>query len=162
KEEQRGYAAFLPNAELVYPRPEDFEGPGGAERRRRWIERQDYQILKNRNAYPRAWVVHWAKFATPIKGLERTDRDALMEGILYPNDALWHDSRKPYLDPHLMAWVEIDPEREGELTPFRTGARPGTDERVTVAAYGPQRVELDAVLGQPGLVILADVFYPGW
>jgi hypothetical protein len=162
KEEQRGYAAFLPNADLIYPRPEDFEGPGAAERRRRWVEQQDYQILKNRNAYPRAWIVHWAKFATPIRGLERTDRDALMEEILYPNDPFWHDSRQRYFDPHIEARVEIDGEREGELRPFLTGARPGNDERVTIAAYGSQRVELDTVLDQPGLVILADVYYPGW
>jgi uncharacterized membrane protein YfhO len=43
-----------------------------------------------------------------------------------------------------------------------TGARTGRDERVTIAEYTPQRVVLDAALDQPGLVILADVYYPGW
>ena len=33
---------------------------------------------------------------------------------------------------------------------------------MTIPHYSPQRVELDAVLEQPGLVILADVHYPGW
>jgi hypothetical protein len=162
KDEQRGYAAFLPNTELIYPRVEDFQGPGGAERRRRWAQQQDYQILKNRNAYPRAWLVHSARFATPIRGLERSDRDALMEEILYPNDSFWHDRSKRYFDAHEMAWVELEPQRQGELKAFLTGARPGIGERVTITAYGPQRVELDAVLDQPGLVILADIYYPGW
>jgi uncharacterized membrane protein YfhO len=35
-------------------------------------------------------------------------------------------------------------------------------EPVTVTINGPRRVELDASLAKPGLVILADIFYPGW
>jgi hypothetical protein len=162
KDEQRGYAAFLPNTEPVYPPFDDFAGPGGAERRRRWIERQDFQIVRNRNAYPPAWVVHSARFVAPIKGLERTDRDALMEEILYPNDAFWHDSQKRLFDPQVMAWVELDLERQAELVPFLTGSRPDSDEHVTIASYSPQRVELEAVLNESGLVILSEVYYPGW
>jgi hypothetical protein len=162
KDEHRGYAAFLPETEPVYPHLDDFEGPGGADRRRRWIERQDFQIVRNRNAYPRAWVVHSARFATPIKGLERTDRDALMEEILYPNDAFWHDREQRFFDPRLMAWVELEPQRQAELLPFLSGARSGDGEKVTIPVYSPQRVELDAVLDEPGLAILSDVYYPGW
>jgi uncharacterized membrane protein YfhO len=33
---------------------------------------------------------------------------------------------------------------------------------VTITRYMPQRVELEVVLERPGLVILADVDYPGW
>jgi uncharacterized membrane protein YfhO len=33
---------------------------------------------------------------------------------------------------------------------------------VKIDAYEPQRVEMTAMLERPGLVILADVFYPGW
>ncbi len=33
---------------------------------------------------------------------------------------------------------------------------------MTITKYGEQRVELEAVLDRPGLVILADVYYPGW
>ncbi len=33
---------------------------------------------------------------------------------------------------------------------------------MTVVAHGPQRVELKATLRSPGLVILADTYYPGW
>ena len=39
--------------------------------------------------------------------------------------------------------------------------RPGVAETVTVTSYSPQRVELDAALA-PGLVVLADIYYPGW
>jgi hypothetical protein len=162
KEEHRGYAAFLPSTDSIYPRYDDFNGPGGKARRQAWVERQDFQILRNRNAYPRAWVVHSARFAVPIQGLERTDRDALMEEILYPNDAFWHDDRLRYFDPRVTAWIELELERRGELNRFLTGARPGGNEQVKVVTYTPRRVELEAALDQPGVVILADIYYRGW
>ena len=38
----------------------------------------------------------------------------------------------------------------------------GPTESVAVVKHEPQRVELRASLDQPGLVILADTYYPGW
>ena len=35
-------------------------------------------------------------------------------------------------------------------------------ESVAVVRHEPQRVELSATLERPGLVILADTYYPGW
>src|SRR5205823_7921293 len=42
----------------------------------------------------------------------------------------------------------------------RTAVTPA--ESVEVARHEPQRVELRATLERPGLVILADTYYPGW
>jgi len=41
---------------------------------------------------------------------------------------------------------------------------PGTDpsESLTITKAEPQSVVLEATLTRPGLVILADVYYPGW
>jgi uncharacterized membrane protein YfhO len=39
---------------------------------------------------------------------------------------------------------------------------PGPDESVRVVEHTPQRVVLEATLERPGLVVLADVAYPGW
>src|SRR5581483_4191870 len=74
KDPDRGYAAFLPNAEVVYPLPSVYDGPGGAERREQWTKNKDYQILRNLNEYPRAWVVHSARFLNPIEGMGRAER----------------------------------------------------------------------------------------
>jgi hypothetical protein len=64
-------------------------------------------------------------------------------------------------DPHIVAWIETDDFRP--LAEYVRG-RPGPDptEAVTVTRYEPQRVELEARLQRPGIVVLADVYYPGW
>jgi hypothetical protein len=159
-EEHRGYAAFLPFTEPVYPDVRAFQGPGGPERQKAWAEREDYQILRNQNAFPRAWIVHAARFIEPIKGLERTARDKPMEEILYANDYLWHDPSRPVYDPRLLAWIDDD--QRTALLPYLPGMPPGPRETVEVTTQEPQRVVLDVVLEHPGLVVLADIYYPGW
>jgi hypothetical protein len=159
-DEHRGFASFVFDTVPVYPRPGAFDGPGGKERSRTWFEREDVQVLRNRRAFPRAWVVHSARYIKPIKGLARTDRDAPMEEIIYANDELWHDPNRIAYDPHTLAWVDDD--QKAELLRYFPGIAPGPHESVTITAYGPQRVELDAVLDVPGMVVLADIYYPGW
>ena len=59
-----------------------------------------------------------------------------------------------------MAWVDND--KKTELGPYLSGRPPGPTETVKVTYPSPQRAELEASLESPGLVILADVYYPGW
>jgi hypothetical protein len=125
-----------------------------------WIEREDFQIIRNHTVYPRAWVVHQARGLKPIMGMERADRDAPMQELLFSNEPLWHDAGRHVYDPHLLAWIDND--KKAELHDYLPGMPPGPTERVTVSYPDPQHVVLDAVLVQPGLVILADVYYPGW
>ncbi len=49
-------------------------------------------------------------------------------------------------------------------TPFDSGRlEPATGpEPVTVVEYGRNRVELDVTMTAPGLLVLTDMFYPGW
>jgi hypothetical protein len=110
--------------------------------------------------YPRAWVVHQARGLKPITGLERSDRDAPMQELLYGNEPLWRDPGRNVFDPRLLAWVDSDAMRT--LVDYLPGTRPGDAEKVTVSYPDPQHVVLDAVLEQPGLVVLADIYYPGW
>jgi Bacterial membrane protein YfhO len=159
-DEDRGYAAFLPGTTPVYPRPGAFDGPGGTARRRRWVEAEDFQVLRNEAAFPRAWVVHEAVFIPPIRGLAKADRVKTMYEILYQDDALWHDPTRRVYDPRRLAWIETDDATA--LASFLSRTAPGPSETVAVSRYEPRRVELRAHLDRPGLVILADVFYPGW
>ena len=48
----RGYTSFLPDIDEIYPPPGTFEGPGGPGRRDDWLDREDFQIFRNRDAFP--------------------------------------------------------------------------------------------------------------
>lgn len=159
-DERRGFAAFLPFTELIYPRDEDFEGPDGARRREDWNQHHDWQIRRNLSTYPRAWIVHQVRHLPPIRGLSRETRSDVMEEIVYQGDEFWYSPGRILWDPHEMAWVELESGRF--LEPRMPGGPPDPDETVQVVENSPQRVVLEASLNRPGLVVLADVFYPGW
>ena len=63
-------------------------------------------------------------------------------------------------DPRRFAWV--DNSKKTELAPYLRGRPHGPTETVKVTYPSPDRAELEASLESPGLVILADVYYPGW
>ena len=159
-DESRGYAAFLHETEKIYPPPDRFEGPGGQVELKKWVETDDYQIRRNRQMYPRAWVVHDARGLPPMNGLTRAERSGPMQEILYGDDPIWHDPKLTAYDPRRLVWVE-----NGErlaLQKFLGGGPPRQTEKVTVSYPNPQRVELDVTLDSPGIVVLADIDYPGW
>lgn len=159
-DEHRGFASFLDATEPVYPPPDAFKGPSGDQRQLDWITHEDFQIRRNLTAFPRAWVVHKVRFWEPIHGLSKADRKQKMEELLYQNDLLWNYPDRPVYDPRELAWVEPEDHREFAAQLSWTDRDP--DETVKVVSYQPQRVELLARLNRPGLVVLADVLYPGW
>lgn len=159
---ERSYAAFLEQTELVYPPPEALRGAGSGEARRRWLEQEDVQVRRNRAAFPRAWIVHEARFRKPIVGLAEEDRAASMADLLYQGDALWNVPGRPVLDLRRAAILEVDDPRAVAARLPGAPAANEAGESVTVRESGPQRVVLSAVLERPGLVVLADLFDPGW
>lgn len=159
-DEWRGFASFLDRAERIQPPPDAFNGPGGNDRELAWARDHDYQLLRNLDAFPRSWIVHSARFLPPIAGLDRADRKAPMEEILFANDSIWNDSTRPVYDPAQIAWLESDDRIA--LAPYVQGTRRTPAEEVTVVAHESDRVELDARLDTPGVVLLSEVFYPGW
>ncbi len=48
----RGYASFLDNTELIYPSPDVLFEKQGREGAEPWIVRQDWQLRRNKSAYP--------------------------------------------------------------------------------------------------------------
>ncbi len=156
----RAYASFLFEAERIVPRPQPRRGPDAADALKNWAINQDFQILRNLNEFPRAWVVHQARWLDPPRRRPADAGGGAIQEILYADDPLWHDATLRAFDPRMLAWVDSD--KRTELGPFLSGRPPGPTETVTVTYPRPDRAELEATLESPGLVILADVYYPGW
>ena len=161
KDEDRGFASFLPDVEPVYPGPGAFEGPEGEARRKAWAEEEDFQIFRNKRVFPRAWVVHRGRFLPRIRGMGREERDKPMTEILYADDPFWHDPTRHAFDPRVTVWIGEE-DKTRALIDHLPGQEPISSETATILRYGPQRVEIDAVLERPGMVVLADIYYPGW
>jgi hypothetical protein len=161
KSADRGYAAFLPGTEVIYPPAKDVAGPVGEP----WREHEDWHLLRNKDAFPRAWPVHFVHVRKPIGGMKSDPKAGdekleLLKDLVYKDDPFWNvPGRDPY-DLRAVAFVETD--RLRDLAGYVAKRSVGPDESVTITRHEPQRVEIVADLEHPGLVILADVYYPGW
>jgi hypothetical protein len=156
----RGVLSFLPRTTEIDPPPGSFDGPEGEARRQRWLLEDDVQVLRNEAAFPRAWIVHRARFPIPISS--PTDLRRLMDEILYQDDELWHVEDRRVFDPRAVAWLEVSDEERKSIAAALSGSQPDASETVKIEGYRSDRVELSAQLTSPGIIILADVFYPGW
>ena len=56
--EERDFERLYPPAEVAQD----------AERAKPWIERENWQLLRNKTAFPRAWLVHFVRVRKPITG----------------------------------------------------------------------------------------------
>jgi hypothetical protein len=157
---QRGFASFLDRTEPVFPAPGAFKGTGGRERQRDWLTSVDFQVRRNLDCFPRAWVVHDARVLTKVDDRRRGAAATWLDEILFSEDDRWRDPSRTVHDPRSMVWIE--PENEADLAPFLAGGNPATTERVDVVHHGADRVELKATLEQRGIVVLSDVYYSGW
>lgn len=92
-------------------------------------------VLENPNALPRAWFVHEA--------VQMADERAL--------DALASQA----IDPRTTAILSVPP------PPMETASADGT-ETIEITTYEPDLVRLTVDAADAGLLILGDVFDPGW
>lgn len=161
KNDKRSYASFLFGTEQLYPDPALKNKPEHAAEVDRWAKEEDIQIFRNKAVYPRSWIVHEMRTYPHIEGLVRRDRESVMTEILFQHDLFWFDNGREVYDPMTLCW--IDQNDQDQVRPYMTGrVRSGSNEKVTIDTYSPQRVEMTARLEKPGIVILADVFYNGW
>ena len=159
---KRGIASFLFEATELAPalQKSDESEQTRSERMKNWVREEDWRLLRNDKAYPRAWVVHDAKVLPPISGMKRKDRESTMFELLYQNDPLWTVRERPVYDPKQLAWLEVGETAAVGQYLSRLAAQPEEMPRIT--RYEPQRVEIEVDMKSPGIVILADVDYPGW
>lgn len=127
-------------------------------------DKQDYLVLRNPDVFPRAWIVHTAEVRPPLRGMERIDREPIMERLLYrPLDGglpLWPGPPRPEF--LFRERVLLEYEGSFDLTPYSPQTRPAANETVTVEQYLPDRVLLGVDAESAGFLVLADTYYSGW
>ncbi len=85
-----------------------------------------------------------------------------MKTLVFRSDPVWSEPGRPVTDLRSTAWIEAVDPANPRFRGYIDGGPVDPSETVAVVEHEPQRVELRAVLKRPGLVILADTFYPGW
>jgi hypothetical protein len=93
------------------------------------------RILENREALPRAWIVHSARQADPEEALELLGSDAV--------------------DPRETALVEGTP-------PDLAEPDDASEDRASVTGYEAGRIRLETSTGAAGLLVLSEPYYPAW
>lgn len=95
-----------------------------------------YRIYQNMNAMPRAFVVHDAK-------------------VINDRDSIFREMVGPEFNPAYLAIIEEEPD-----IPLNKPTNVSPVPRFM--EYSPNMVIMEASLTGPGLLVLGDVYYPGW
>jgi hypothetical protein len=156
----RAFAPFLFQTNQIYPDPARFDRPDGTDMANEWVRTRDLRVLRNLAEHPRAWVVHDARATSRPNNPTRTRRSRTMQEMLYAPDPLWSDASLPVYDTRTLAWVTGDD--MSAIRDFLSRQPTGASETVEVTYPTPEKAVLDVALDSPGIVILADVAYPGW
>jgi hypothetical protein len=95
-----------------------------------------WKVYENPNAYPRAWVVHQAVVAPS-------------------HEAAFQQLDRPGIDLRRVAVLE-------KPLPRLFGPDIDADETVHFHWYEPEKMAMEVKAGTAGLVVLSEMYYPGW
>jgi len=117
-----------------YIKPASAPDPGPVYKDANW------KVYENPNAYPRGWIVH--------------------QVVVEPShEAAFRRLDQPGIDLHRVAVLETPlPQPRG---PVETSPA-GTSESVRFRSYEADRMAMDVNTGSPGLLVLSEMYYPGW
>jgi hypothetical protein len=93
------------------------------------------EVLENRDALPRAWIVHSARQASQQEALEKLGSGAV--------------------DPRQTALLE-------QPIPELASPENVSADRAAVTSYEADRIRLKSTTGAAGLMVLSEVYYPAW
>lgn len=138
-------------------------------------EMDDFVVLRNPEAFPLAWIVREVEIVAPIHDMRKDVRGQRLERLLYrSSDAgfpLWHG--KPHGDYPMRdrAMVEATSRERAMLqaalaTPSETDASSPDDgssgDALAWEIDQPDYVRLRVESAKPGLLVLAETYFPGW
>lgn len=116
-------------------------------------------LQHNSHAHRRAWIAHHA-IALPLLA-DRAPRNvrARTEEVLFPDRTTrdWANAAVVETSNPLPCPEPPSAERSSPQPPAANRS-----ESCSIARSDPQHVVVDAQLATPGLVVLSDMFYPGW
>jgi len=93
------------------------------------------EVLENRDALPRAWIVHSARKVAPGETLKSLSSGAV--------------------DPRQTALLEQTP-------PDLAVPENASNDRAVVTTYEADRIRLESATGASGLLVLSEAYYPAW
>lgn len=132
--------------------PEDFTS--SAMRRVEVGNVENTSLWHNPRAFPRAWIVHDLETLPSLKRSSPTKIRRRTERVLFAHGK--------FRDFKSQAVIETDSNFPPVTLGLRTSRVSSTSESCRIAIDQPNRVALDVVLTSPGLVVLNDLYYPGW
>ena len=154
--ENRSYAAFLDQTELIYPNTAAMESVDGIKDRQQWLLTRDVQVRRNRTVYPRVWIVHRAwllhndRSIDSMDSQERFSREALLTRMRSADEL------------RISAFIETDDPTDLRRHLSDGRGPSGSTDSVTVTYDSSTRAVIRAQLERPGIVVLADGFDSGW
>ena len=110
----------------------------------------------NPNALPRAWIVHEIVRLPRLRSRDREAINARTERVLFP-DGRARDLRR-------MAVVETDAPvtLPGRADGWENDGPRAAPERCDIVLSETQHVVIDVALDRAGVIVLSDLYYPGW
>ena len=98
-------------------------------------------ILRNRSTLPRAWLVGEAEAVDGEEALRRISGES-----------------GPDFDPRRTALLEVAPTE----MPALPGGELASESEARVSIYEPNRLVIETRAAQPAVLVVSEMFYPGW
>jgi hypothetical protein len=121
------------------------------------------KLWLNPRAFPRAWIVHEVVAVPALTGSDPDQCERLTQEVFFPGNRPRNLRRTAVVEGGEPRAESGGQSAESEEQRAESGGRKAeSGERCNVVWAGTQRVEVDAELKTPGLVVVSDLFYPGW